>query len=123
MRGTVQMRLDITEDAWEDLDVEKLKLHLAENVKVSDWVLKRNSLAGAVTHRIVGDTEGRAMYLRGKRESSKERNCDYEGCPCTLTYWDRKLGHESRYLDAFLDGWADGASGDEDYAPIYAEAG
>lgn len=116
MTGTLQMRLDITrDDAWEDLDRDKVEERIG-NQFLADWVLERNRLAGAVTHRIVGDTAGRAMYLRGKRESSTDHRTEAMD---DLSYWDRKLGDDPDY-NAFLDGWTDAASGLDEYAPLYA---
>lgn len=110
--ATVQMRLDVTTESWEDLDGPKLEAAIASEgwPDVTDWVVKRNELAGAITHRIIGDSAGRAMYLKGRRESDAVRKCDTDSCPCTLTYWDRKLGNDPRY-NAFLDGWTDAAVG------------
>ena len=63
-------------------------------------------------------TPQQSMYNRGARESIRPRSCDTDSCPCTLTYWDRKLGSDPLY-NVFLDGWSDAATGENQYRELY----
>lgn len=58
----------------------------------------------------------RQMYLYGRRESIRDhRNPEHDD----LGYWDMKLGGEPNYTTAFLDGWTDAATGENEYAHLY----
>jgi len=67
---------------------------------------------------MTGNESPATMYRKGRRESTKPRQCDGWECACTLTYWDRRLGAHPHY-NAFLDGWSDATNGSWEYAKQY----
>lgn len=64
----------------------------------------------------IADYTPRQMYEYGKRESMKNHTDERKDW---LDYWDVALGTHPLYQTAFLDGWTDAATGEDEYRHEY----